>query len=197
MTHISDPVHERIEARTPEDYDRLRRMFNARRAFGQGSPRGFVGTASESGTTSESEHKRLMKKWYGLTPMEDDWTYPCLYRLWGLHTPALDIDDVVDEDPFCCCHFAGHQGISDLVWDHVRGWYTADRHRTPVVTVEPYGFPRVREVMDYVAPLGLRVGFEGRSPYGASYVLFLVGPDLDKEPWRSLAALERERTTGS
>lgn len=176
-----------------------RKRFNARRAYGQGKPAGFIGTASEGAGTDENKHKRLMKKWYGLTPFEYDWVYPCPYRLLGEHEPELDEFGEYEgprytgfsdrDDQLCHCdsvrvykHTPGFQ----LVWDHARGWN--DKFGRPVITLEPYGFPKIEEVESFVAPLErIRIGFEGRSPYGASYVLFLIGPDNVDDPftaWR-------------
>lgn len=173
-----------------------RKRFNARRAYGQGEPQGFIGTASESGGTDDDKHKRLMKKWYGLTSMAHDWTYPCPYRLLGQHEPETDESGELktydaewdDQDQLCHCdsiRTLQHTPGFELVWDHVRGWY--DSLGRPVITLEPYGFPRIEEVESYVAPLErVRVGFEGRSPYGASYVLFLIGPESMEYPTTSL-----------
>lgn len=126
--------------------------------------------ASVSGCTDDSVHRRLMTEWYGLTPVRGtgwmEWAR-CPHRLAGVRCPTGDPSNCALTAPYRECG----------IWDHARAW--RDVHGDLVFTLEPWGNPFDRaaefaEVERELRGLGIATSFEGRSPYGASYVLFIA-----------------------
>ncbi|TXI55919.1 hypothetical protein [Mycolicibacter arupensis] len=126
--------------------------------------------ATASGCTDEAIHKRLMLEWYGLTSVRGSAWYQWAY---------------------CPCRLSGKRCVRECmswklrpsirgIWDHARAWRNADGDL--VFTTEPWGnpFDTTDEFASLTAELdelGIVTSFEGRSPYGASYVLFAVNAD--------------------
>lgn len=132
-------------------------------------PRAAYG-ATEHGGTDDVAWKALAREWYNLEPVRGDaWSAwaTCAHRLSGAR--ACDgVCEVVQ--PF-------QQQTPGHLWDHARAWRTTLGEL--VYTLEPWGnpfhhhdaFTKLRTALD---TLGIAVGFEGRSMYGASYTLFLA-----------------------
>ena len=126
-------------------------------------PRRYYG-ATATGGTDDRVWKRLMREWYGLTPCRGDawetWAR-CPHHVGSGRCPRN-----------CREWESSHRPL----WDHARAWRDLDGN--VVITLEPWGDP-FHEAEAYArltAELdahGIRVGFEGRSPYGASYLLAL------------------------
>ena len=117
--------------------------------------------AVTTGGTDDRIHKQLMTQWYGLTPM----TGPSWRR--GARCPHHVIGKRCTE----------HRCVpTRTLWDHARAWRDTDGIK--VITLEPWGDP-FQSADDYqtlqtqLAALNINITYEGRSPYGASYVLFL------------------------
>ncbi|MFZ2239803.1 MAG: hypothetical protein WAV90_09710 [Gordonia amarae] len=131
--------------------------------------------ASESGTTDYAEHKRLMREWYGLLPMPAaGWhaSADCAHWLIGKRCPTAPLQ----------CGLIREWMAPNGPWDHARAWRSEDGDR--VITLEPWGSPIVdapalERMMSALRGIDVYSCFEGRSPYGASYVLFLAS---DKTP---------------
>lgn len=116
-----------------------------------------------------------MLEWYGLTPVRDaEGEYPrpvC---------PHLLVDEKAHEDSLLVCPL-----LDTDFWpvsDHARLWKNEAGER--VLTLEPWGNPF--EMVDEFAALereldtlGVATCFEGRSPYGASFVLFLAAESTE------------------
>ena len=115
--------------------------------------------ASWTGCIEPELWKKLVFEWYGLTPMPaDKWTS-------GARHPAQVVGKRVP---------VGDRSLR--LWDHARAWRDSDGVK--VVTLEPWGSPFERgpefeELAGVCVDLGISTVFEGRSPYGASYILFL------------------------
>jgi hypothetical protein len=126
--------------------------------------------AAVSGSTDEARWKLFAFEWFGLTPLRGRaWRE----RAWCAHYVAGV--RCTDE-----CNIQEH--VDMVLWDHARAW--RDRSGRVVVTLEPWGNPfgpehfgQFQRLMDYVAPYGIGVGFEGLSPYGSSYTIFLRKAD--------------------
>lgn len=132
--------------------------------------------ATVTGSTDDDLWKQLMFDWYGLRPLRDyGWlrSAHCPRRLAapeGTHrTGCPDICDWKER-------VLGGSGYP--LWDHARAWRNPDNDL--VITLEPYGnpfdlvedFTHLKAALD---DLGVVTAFEGRSPYGASFILFLAG----------------------
>lgn len=131
-----------------------------------------------TGCTDHRTHRRLMADWYGLTPLTGWhwWTgAACPHRAVSRRCPGW---------PTC-------QPLP--LWDHPRAWRDSDGIKT--VTLEPWGNPfrtieAYFDLTEALEPLNAAVAYEGRSPYGASYVLFIKPaahplqglPDPEPEP---------------
>jgi hypothetical protein len=109
--------------------------------------------------------QKLMWDWYGLKPESDDGWRRGAWDLEWLAEPSCELPEIGVHYP-------------SPVWDHARAW--RDRDGEKVVTLEPYGNPFETHSSAMFADLrslcearGIDISFEGRSPYGASYILFL------------------------
>jgi len=128
------------------------------------------GACIDGNFTDDRAHKQLMRDWYGLTPMTGhSWRYgaQCPHHVVGRR---------------CELHYN-----LPAIWDHPRAWRDSDGIK--VVTLEPWGnpFASVEEYARLEAEcqdFGINIRFEGRSPYGASYILFLkrAGVPLQGHP---------------
>lgn len=126
--------------------------------------------ASENGCTDTPTHRRLMREWYELTPVRGTawWEWArCPHRLAGVRCPTRDPMNCALVVPYRMCG----------IWDHGRAW--RDVRGDLVVTLEPWGNPFDRtdefaELERELQGLDIATAFEGRSPYGASYVLFMA-----------------------
>ena len=131
--------------------------------------RRFYGATETGDGTNDRTWKKLMPDWYGLPPLRGDgW-------IWGARCPHQIVGKRCPSDGMDC----GGRLLSRL-WDHARAWRDSDGIK--VVTLEPWGNPftsgaEYEKLLDGLAEHGVRVAFEGRSPYGASYVLFLKRRD--------------------
>jgi hypothetical protein len=120
-----------------------------------------------TGSTDAKLHKTYMKDWYGLTPLAGDawrWSAFCAHTLVGKKC----------EDAKQGHRCAPLEGLTEI-WDHARAWKTEKGER--VITLEPWGnaiaqAEMVKHLVSELGKLGIVVAFEGRSPYGASYILF-------------------------
>lgn len=127
--------------------------------------------ASRCGGTNAVIHKKLMRQWYGLRAPETDadwYAYACPH--------ILTANPPSDGMSHRC--YAQWFPVYRDIWDHARLWY--DSEGTPVITLEPWGSPITHADMltcftRELSDIGIVTAFEGRSPYGASYVLFLAG----------------------
>lgn len=135
--------------------------------------RRHYGATTYSMGTDDSVWKKLMGEWYGLKPVPGD----------GWLRGSWSLDWVAKRR--CALPDCGDSDLHELapVWDHTRAW--RDRDGEKVLTLEPYGNPFETYPAAQFASLrrmcedrGLDIGFEGRSPYGASYILFLKRADV-------------------
>ncbi|MBS4103885.1 hypothetical protein [Tsukamurella paurometabola] len=151
--------------------------------------RRHYGAPAATGNTDDAVWKQLMDEWYGLKPVRgDNWLLwaACPHRLIGKR---------------CRCGGLPWQTTYSDVWDHARAWRNGDG--TLVITLEPWGnpFDQTAQFVDLerdLTELGITTAFEGRSPYGASYILFLIAAD---SPWgrvfeRTPGRAARRLTTG-
>lgn len=134
-------------------------------------PRRHYGATADPDGTDDKEWKRLMFEWYGLLPLDGDkwstWAYcPHAVGLWkGQRRPAA------------CRENKCKWPIRYPLWDHTRAWRNSDGR--VVITAEPYGNP-FDSAEDYtrmrseLRAIDAHVVFEGRSPYGASYLLAVL-----------------------
>jgi hypothetical protein len=117
-----------------------------------------------------------MLEWYGLTPVRDE-AGEYLRRM----CPHILVDENAHSDmAILTCPL-----LDTDFWpvsDHPRLWTNEAGER--VLTLEPWGNPF--EMVDEFAALereldtiGVATCFEGRSPYGASFVLFLAADDTE------------------
>lgn len=134
--------------------------------------------ASVSGCTDDALWKRLMLEWYGLTPARGlawlTWAW-CPHRLAGRRCSGDRCTDDGGRPRTWRDRF-------QPIWDHARAWRTADGEL--VLTLEPYGnpfdvAPEYAAMVAELDALGVVAGFEGRSPYGASYIVFVAHKDTD------------------
>ena len=115
-----------------------------------------------TGCTNDHTHKQLMTQWYGLTPLTGHhWRN-------GAKCPHHAANKQC-RDPDC-------YGSTSTLWDHARAWRDTDH--TKVITLEPWGnpftsTPEYQKLRNELDPLNVHITYEGRSPYGASYILFL------------------------
>lgn len=121
--------------------------------------------ATGAGYTNDAVWKKLMRDWYGLRPVAGDgWMAYCPHRLIGKRCNGYNRYG----GPPCVWMTLNRP----VVWDHARAW--RDRAGVMVITLEPYGSPRqLGELERDLSAMGVVSYFEGRSPYGASYILFL------------------------
>lgn len=125
--------------------------------------------AVASGSTNDAVWKRLMRQWYGLTPARKNWSLGanCPHRLVGRRCGVAS------------CHWS-YTKFSP-VWDHARLWtYEGEL----VLTLEPYGNPwnmanKFDDLERSLDAMGISTAFEGRSPYGASFILFLAAESTE------------------
>ena len=127
--------------------------------------------ASASGNTDRELWKQLMWEWYQLRPAPD-WAYgvQCPHRLVG--------QECTSDDQLCSWDGSRFGPI----WDHARMWTNPAGEL--VLTLEPYGNPFVQAeafaaLERELDELGIATFFEGRSPYGATYVQFLAADDTE------------------
>jgi hypothetical protein len=133
--------------------------------------------ATVTGGTDERMWKRLMKQWYGLTPAHgDNWDgwAECPHRLVKQRCESSTSGGY--------CRWVREGDWHRLPWDHARAWRNSDGEL--VITLEPWGNPfdiadTFAALKRHLDDLGVAVSFEGRSPYGASYILFLMSADTD------------------
>lgn len=131
-------------------------------------PRPHFG-ATVTGGTNTALHKQLMREWYGLNPVRGDgwWDWAvCPHRLTGRKC----------SDPMKCALTKEHR-TGCGVWDHARAWRANGGDL--IYTLEPYGNPYdhtedFAELERDLARIGVVTAFEGRSPYGASYIIFVA-----------------------
>lgn len=129
--------------------------------------------ATITGCTDDALHKKYMLEWYGLAPVRNSWNWKrwayCPHRLINGKPCAEGRDDGR-------CEIVG-ESYPNGIWDHARAWRNGDGDL--VYTVEPWGNPvlAAEEILDLSQRLekhGIVMSFEGRSPYGSSYVLFMT-----------------------
>jgi hypothetical protein len=127
--------------------------------------------ASTSGSTDDGEWKRLMRDWYGLIPARSWFRLPsCPHPLVRKHCQR--------GTGICPWQPSRYRPL----WDHCRYWRDPDS--ATVITLEPWCNPfdvtdiyfEMERTLDI---LGIVTCFEGRSPYGASFILFLMAADTD------------------
>ncbi len=133
--------------------------------------------AGASGYPDKDVWDDYMLEWYGLTPVRDedgDYLRPVC--------PHLLVDENAHPDNPLECPLNDTNSDFWPVIDHARLWTNEAGER--VLTVEPWGNPF--DMMDkFVAlekeldMLGVATCFEGRSPYGASFVLFLAADNTE------------------
>lgn len=154
--------------------------------------------ASVTGSTNAELHKRLMREWYGLTPARASayWLWSaCPHRLVGKRCTSRDAELCELSMPF-------REVQGGYLWDHDRAWRNSRGEL--VYTLEPYGNPfhhadEFREMEAALRSIGVAASVEGRSPYGASYIIFLtdartaVGKNMQRHADR---AAKRHATTG-
>lgn len=116
-------------------------------------------------------HKKYMKEWYFLDPAPgSSWIHSgyCAHHVLGKRCPKSK-------------KINGYCGIVYPhlwdIWDHCRAWRAENGNR--VITLEPWGSPildaeKIRALQDSLKDIGIDMGFEGRAPYGSSYILFLA-----------------------
>lgn len=129
--------------------------------------------ASHTGDTDHALHKQFMMEWYGLRPggrSWDTWYYRATCECWLLTGRNCSIE----------CQYRGRD-LYGLIWDHPRAWRHIKTDER-VLTLEPYGNPfdvyeNYLKLEKDMRSKGIAISFEGRSPYGASYVLFLARDD--------------------
>jgi hypothetical protein len=131
--------------------------------------------ATESSCTDNTIWRRLMRQWYGLRAVKGwnwrEYAY-CPHWLIGKRCPERLGHEL--------CSFKHVRAFEYPVWDHARAWRDEDGCR--VVTLEPFSNP-FDQVNDFehlqgtLTDIGITTSFEGRSPYGASYILFLMAAD--------------------
>ncbi|QSM92993.1 hypothetical protein I3U40_18220 [Mycobacteroides abscessus subsp. abscessus] len=146
----------------------------------------FYGATEDPRGADYGTWKRLMRDWYGLTPLRGDaWVTRalCAHNLVGKKCPAVSCPIVAQ--------FMDRPGL----WDHARAWRTHGGEL--VFTLEPWGNPfdsvDIHAAMEReLDAIGVSMAFEGRSPYGSSYVLFLTEANTELGA-RMLSARSRAR----
>lgn len=127
--------------------------------------------ATATGSLEFETQKRLMREWYMLDT-KDTCVSECRQKAQCEHWLATG---EAHENGVC---LSSRTWLYGSLWDHARAWqHVATGER--VLTLEPYGNPfdqhdEFVKLKRDMAAVGVSVSFEGRSPYGASYVLFLA-----------------------
>lgn len=142
-----------------------------------------------TGCTDDRLWKKYMQEWYGLTAVRGDGWFlqpRCIHKL-------IDKKCLSHTCPVVRKYDSHHVGI----WDHARAWKNGSGEK--VFTSEPWGDPldtaQARLEMEReLAELGITVSFEGRSPYGASYILFFT--DTRTEEGAQAATFQAQRLNG-
>lgn len=128
-----------------------------------------------TGCTDYALWKRLMHDWYGLTPVRGagwvNWGM-CPHKIVGKR--CRDQWGKPTSDHYQC-EWAIRRDYWPA-WDHPRAWRNVEGE--VVLTSEPWGnpldfHPMFAALETELDALGIATAFEGRSPYGASCVLFL------------------------
>ncbi|MCB1257809.1 MAG: hypothetical protein KDB26_11925 [Microthrixaceae bacterium] len=130
--------------------------------------------ATESGGTEDKPHKKLMREWYGLKPVSGHAWYTwalCPHRLVGMKCES-------QRGAYGRCPIYYSHGYP--AYDHPRAWRDGDGNL--VITLEPWGNPfaqhdELTTLATDLNGIGVAMAYEGRSPYGASYVLFLANAE--------------------
>jgi len=148
--------------------------------------RPHYGSAEATASTDEAVWKRLTHEWYGLTPVRGmNWCYwaYCPHWIIGKRCPTLQrrTGDYIYHDKHHCRNTWRHDH-NPLLWDHARAWRNAAGEL--VITLEPWGnpydyAPSFHALERDLDALGIVTCFEGRSPYGATYIMFLMADDTD------------------
>lgn len=128
--------------------------------------------ATASGSADSDVHKKLMLEWYGLTPVRGSAWYS-----WA-DCPCRLVSKRCGNE---CSPWTVRDGYSGI-WDHARAWRNADGEL--VITMEPWGSPYdaayvFARLAKELRELGIVTCFEGRSPYGASYILFAFNENTE------------------
>lgn len=141
--------------------------------------RRFYAAAADKGRIDYAVWKRLMREWYGLTPLRGSgWVdrARCAHNLVGKKCQGLSSCPKTKACPVALKHLASNGGL----WDHARAWRSVDGEL--VFTVEPWGNPfdhpeAYAALKRDLTELGIESCFEGRSPYGATYIMFMTPAD--------------------
>lgn len=147
-------------------------------------PRMYFG-ATADGYTDDTLHKKYAQEWYRLTPLRGDaWreSARCAHRLIGKRCPSKK------DNKYAECELM-RRYEREGIWDHARAWRSA--YGDLVFTLEPWGSPiweanRIGKLATELEQLGIAMSFEGRAPYGSSYVLILA--DAESESGQFMGA---------
>lgn len=157
----------------PNGY-RLDTMFNTEHkqpiVYTEGPRDRLHYSATVAASTDDAVWKQNMADWYGLFPVRGNAWFMmpfCAHKLVGKKCPGRS---------GCPVHARYHRKRGHL-WDHARAW--RNRAGELVFTLEPWGDPLKTavarmEMEKELAEIGVAVSYEGRSPYGASFILFLT-----------------------